>query len=583
MAPYYKRKKRILLNNIYGVDIDHQAVEVTKLSLLLKVLEGENRDVLEAQQKLYKERALPDLENNIKCGNSLIGSEIYNNVEIQLNVEEVKRINAFDWDIEFKSIMDNGGFDAVIGNPPYVRIQAMKKWAPIEVEQYKLNYNSASQGNYDIYVVFVEKGLKLLNKLGKLGFILPHRFFKTDYGSNLREMLVESKGIEKIIDFDGYMVFDRASINTCILLLGKNQSDSFLYGQLQFYKKSDEFVNRIINSNVKNNEIKMGKIPLSFLSSEPWIFIWKNEKSIWDKLESSTKRLNDFSSHIFQGLKTSADKIYIVDEIERKSGCIKIYSREKEAEYWIEPNLVHPLIKGADSNRYKLSTTEKRIIFPYSPKNEGKSELIDENVLKSEYPLTYSYLKDNKKYLENRENGKMKGSKWYAYIYPKSLDVMPLSKIFIQDITSNACYSLDAKGDIFFTGGASGGYGIVILPEFSREYVLGLLNSKLIDWYMHKISMRAFSTAYQYVKKYLTQLPIHSINFDDPESASKHDEIVKLVETMLKLNININKARTPQSKELIQRQIDATDKQINKLVYELYGLTDDEIKIVEEA
>ena len=100
---------------------------------------------------------------------------------------------------------------------------------------------------------------------------------------------------------------------------------------------------------------------------------------------------------------------------------------------------------------------------------------------------------------------------------------------------------------------------------------------------MHKISMRAFSTAYQYVKKYLTQLPIHSINFDDPESASKHDEIVKLVETMLKLNININKARTPQSKELIQRQIDATDKQINKLVYELYGLTDDEIKIVEEA
>ena len=186
------------------------------------------------------------------------------------------------------------------------------------------------------------------------------------------------------------------------------------------------------------------------------------------------------------------------------------------------------MIKGADSNRYKLSTTEKRIIFPYSPKNEGKSELIDENVLKSEYPLTYSYLKDNKKYLENRENGKMKGSKWYAYIYPKSLDVMPLSKIFIQDITSNACYSLDAKGDIFFTGGASGGYGIVILPEFSREYVLGLLNSELIDWYMHKISMRAFSTAYQYVKKYLTQLPIHSINFDDPESASKHDEIVKL-------------------------------------------------------
>ena len=155
-----QEKKRILLNNIYGVDIDPQAVEVTKLSLLLKVLEGENQDTLERQMKLFKERALPDLVRNIKCGNSLIGPDFYQGKQMNLlEPDEMYRINPFDWEKEFPEIMKRGGFDAVISNPPYIRIQMMKEWAPIEVEVYKQNYTAASKGNYDIYVVFVERGL----------------------------------------------------------------------------------------------------------------------------------------------------------------------------------------------------------------------------------------------------------------------------------------------------------------------------------------------------------------------------------------------------------------------------------------
>jgi hypothetical protein len=149
-----REKKRILLNNIYGVDIDPQAVEVTKLSLLLKVLEGENQDTLERQIKLFKERALPDLGSSIKCGNSLIGPDFYQSKQMSLlNSDEAYRINAFDWEKEFPEIMKRGGFDAVIGNPPYIRIQTMKQWAASEVEIYKEHYTSASRGNYDIYVI----------------------------------------------------------------------------------------------------------------------------------------------------------------------------------------------------------------------------------------------------------------------------------------------------------------------------------------------------------------------------------------------------------------------------------------------
>src|SRR5665647_2887843 len=165
-------KKRILLEHIYGVDIDTQAVEVTKLSLLLKVLEGESGESLNSQMKLFHERVLPDLAHNIQCGNSLIGPDFYDG-QLDLDDEAAQRINVFDWQAAFPQIFKTGGFDAVIGNPPYIRIQTMKEWAPLEVEHYKERYLSAGKGNYDIYVVFVERGLQLLNKKGRLGFILP--------------------------------------------------------------------------------------------------------------------------------------------------------------------------------------------------------------------------------------------------------------------------------------------------------------------------------------------------------------------------------------------------------------------------
>ncbi|MRR35860.1 restriction endonuclease subunit M, partial [bacterium] len=163
-------KKRILLDNLHGVDIDPQAVEVTKLSLLLKVLEGES-----GQLTLGMERTLPDLGRNIQCGNSLIGYDYFEG-RMFVDEEEKRRVNPFDWRAAFPGVFAQGGFDAVIGNPPYIRIQALQEWAPTEVEFYKQAYTAASKGNYDIYVVFVEKGLSLLNPRGRLGFICNTRF-----------------------------------------------------------------------------------------------------------------------------------------------------------------------------------------------------------------------------------------------------------------------------------------------------------------------------------------------------------------------------------------------------------------------
>ena len=295
-----QEKKRILLNNIYGVDIDHQAVEVTKLSLLLKVLEGENKDALEAQQKLFRERALPDLGNNIKCGNSLIGTDIYG--EMELEIEDAQRINPFDWNTEFKDVMDNDGFDAVIGNPPYIRIQAMKEWAPLEVEFYKKNYISASKGNYDIYVVFVEKGLSLLNPEGLLGFILPHKFFNAKYGEPIRSLIAEGKNLHKVVHFGDQQIFANATTYTNLLFLNKSPNKKF-----KFIKVDD-----LINWRISGESIE-GKIDLKKVTNDEWNFIVGPGVELFEKLNNFPVKLGEFGK-IFQGLLTSADKIFILEQ-----------------------------------------------------------------------------------------------------------------------------------------------------------------------------------------------------------------------------------------------------------------------------
>ena len=576
-------KKRILLDNVFGVDIDPQAVEVTKLSLLLKVLENESRESIDQQVKLGLEGVLPNLVDNIKCGNSLIGPDFYDTQQATLFDEaEMRRVNVFDWDDEVKGfggIMKRGGFDCVIGNPPYVRIQTTGRQGQ-GVEYYNRVYMSAV-GNYDIYCLFVEKGASLLKQKGKLGYILPHRFFKTNYGEGLRKFISSRKTIERIIDFDGYMVFSNASINTCIMILDASQNDKFLYVQAKFIRKHSNEVANLIDEIGDNgyfdNEIRSGIITSSVLQQPPWVFIWPVEKTVWQKLDSVSLRLEDLTDRIFQGLKTGSDKIYIFDFVREERNGLLVRCGVNGKNYELERNILKPLIKGGQMKRYHIGKANKLILFPYE---NGK--LMTSERLTKDFPKTWEYLLTHKSYLENRESGKMKGQQWYAYTRSQALDTMWMSKIITPEYYAYASYCLDLKGDFYFCGGGAGGYAIVVKKEYNSRYLLGLLNSKLLDWYLHKISIRAYQTAYMYTKKYIAQLPIRTIDFSNPSEKAQHDKLVALVDNMLELQKKYHDVRMEQDKELYERQIRIVDAQIDGLVYDLYGLTEVEIRIVEK-
>lgn len=567
------KKKDILLNNIYGVDIDPQAVEVTKLSLLLKVLEGESHETIGSQLAMFQERVLPDLGKNIKCGNSLIGNDYYEGRQLTMLIDEEERyrVNAFDWKAEFSQVFIQGGFDAVIGNPPYIRIQTLQESSPIDVEFFKKRYEAASKGNYDIYVVFVEKGLDVLNKNGRLGFILPHKFFNAQYGEPIRSVIANGKHLAKVVHFGDQQVFESATTYTCLLFLDKTAREDF-----EFTKVENLTDWRVLQAQTSKVSDVSGLIASKQVTPNEWNFTVGKDSALFEKLTTMPTKLGDIAN-IFVGLQTSADTVFLFKDCQKSNTSITtVQSKELGEAVEIETNILKSVIRSGEIGRYWANPTAE-VLFPYEI-SDNKFKLMSEIKLKKEYPQTWRYLTTNKELLSGREHGKFKETGWYQ-LYPKNLDTWEQPKIMLPYMITRLSAYYD-ENNYYFVNVTTGGFGVTTKQEFgSHKYITGLLNSKILDWFMKKVSTTFHGGYFAANKQFLVQLPIRPINFDDPADKARHDKLVSLVERMLALHKQ--SPRTPQEQEMVKREIESTDRGIDGLVYELYGLSEEEIRIVE--
>ena len=193
-------------------------------------------------------------------------------------------------------------------------------------------------------MIFVEQGLRLLNKQGRLNYILPHKFFNAKYGEPIREVVSQGKHLSKIVHFGDEQIFDEATTYVCLLFLDRSPNETF-----EFYG-----VENIFTWSHSHDAVK-GSISAKKASKLEWNFIVGSESLVFDKLNDFPTKLEHVTDRIFQGVKTSADKIYIVEELERTDSKVKVYSSQDEAEHWLESDLLHPLIKGGDSKAYQLS------------------------------------------------------------------------------------------------------------------------------------------------------------------------------------------------------------------------------------
>ncbi len=554
-----EEKKRILLNNIYGVDIDPQAVEVTKLSLLLKVLEGEKSERIGKQLTITGERVLPSLHNNIKCGNSLIGPDIYNDVQMTLDDEDaIFRINAFAWDRAFPAVMQAGGFDAVIGNPPYVRQETLGQ----EFKNYAKNYYDSFVGTADLYVYFIEKSLRLLKSQGTLGIICSNKFMRAKYGSKIRKYLVEKAHLLKIVDFGELPVFQNASTFPAIILAKQEQvkEQKYIYAPI----KSLEF--KSLYDEVK----KIGsQLDSRSVEGENWKLASGDEIDILNKIKVKGKPLGNLLKHkICWGIKTGLNKAFVIDH-ETKDKLIRENPSSEE--------LIFPFISGKDLQQYAIPEIKNYLILipkgwtelhAHSAKNKW-------NWLEENYPAIAKHLGQYAREAESRTD---KGEYWWELRACDYYSEFQKPKIVYPEISIKPKFVLEREG--YLSNNKT-----FIIP-CSSPYALGILNSKLI-WLFLKRTCSCLGDPdnrgrLELRDIYVREIPIRTIDFSDPADVARHDRMVALAEKMLDLNRRLAAAKVSHEKEVLAGMIYATDRQIDRLVYELYGLTEEEIAVVEQ-
>jgi len=558
----------ILENNIYGVDINEESIEIAKLSLWLRT----------AKQG----RKLSNLSNNIKCGNSLIDDPA------------VAGDKAFNWQKEFPEVFANGGFDVVIGNPPYVRQELLSK---SDKDFFVKNYKTGN-GTADLYVYFYELALNILKQNGVLAYITPNKFYKTKYGKQLRQFLIEFKIIE-CIDFFELKVFEDASTDSQILILEKNNNTSpFNYSPI---KNIVDF---------RDNNYSKLEINPKNLSDEIWVFNNSNDLNILNKMNSVSISLDEYTNNgIFRGITTGLNEAFIIDE-ETKNKIIN--EDPKSAE------LIKPYVTATEIERYSLNIRNK--FFLLHIKWEFNPE---------EYPAIYNYLENFKSKLEIRPEVREKRYNWYAmsryasdyyhlFGLPKIIYIhTAVNHKFYYDeagyYINNSCYLISnadkflsvwlnskifsfykklnfvAYGDSSESGRAKLDYNKIVnvpIPNINTEQKQPFIEKADTMLSLNK-ELQEHNQKFQrsLARKFaLTELPK---KLQDWYLLSYADFIKELEKKKIKLSLNEEAEWetyfTTEAKKALElkTQIAQTDKEIDQMVYALYELTEDEIKIVE--
>lgn len=521
-------RKRVLLNNIYGVDIDPQAVEVAKLSLLLKVLEGETGQTLNTTLRLFHERALPDLGANIKCGNSLIGPDFYENRQTGLfGDEERYRVNAFDWNKEFKGIMEAGGFDAVIGNPPYVKSRVKEKTKDIYRDYLNNSPNYIStHGMWDLYVPFVEKGVKLLSRNGHFGFIVPDTLEKADYTIKLKELLLKQYLVYQVDFFPESHIFRSGNkiigVKNMILFV-QNCTPGKTIKIL--HEKSYEAIKsqKIIKQNLKSFEI---------------------ERQQMDLMKKPCLPLGEIC-YVSYGLRLNSVE-GAKDKFKKEDLLADSYSRTFCKKYTEGKYLSRYCVKKHKYVEWGTKRSPGQLVRPTFPELYNPPKLLLGRQTKAGTYDPDGLIVDNT-----------------IIVCPLYKDLKGVQNRNIDKYFSN----IDKNRGILEANST----------RYNLKYILGILNSSLIKVYLNTLIRGTIDAFPDDWKK----IPIRTTDKFDEIDKTHQDKIVASVERMLKFKKGWEEAKTPHEKESIQRQIEATDKQIDQLVYALYGLTPEEISIVE--
>jgi hypothetical protein len=580
-----QKKREILLANIYGVDIDPQAVEVAQLSLYLKLLQDETPGSARNYQLEFHETLLPALNKNIVCGNSLIGTDILTG---QLFAsDEEKKLNPMDFEQRFSHIFKNSGgalretatppavpefedgFDAIVGNPPYVRQESLSA-----IKGYLESHYQSFDGIADLYTYFMERSLRLLKLGGLFSYIVSSSFLRATYGEPLRRYLKKVGTVRRMVDFGGLPVFANAKDTyVCIPLIAKGT----------MVKPPQIEICKIPSLEIQNLMTYVAEhsfsIPADRFSNDAWALKSDAEAAVFEKIMGAGRPLGEYVDHkMFYGLKTGLNEAFVITAQQR---------REIVKQSPASASLIKPFLGGEDIRRYHIEDDGKlMVIIPCgwtrAELSKGKKGDVNSSEkhawewLKKNHSGIVRHLTPFETALRKRQD---QGDFWWELRSCDYYSYLDAPKIIFPDICKNPRFYVDRSG-IYLANTA------YCLGSDSL-YLLGLLNSRLFWFAISNISIpfgiRAGEYRYRLIYQYMEKVPIRPVDLTDSADKAKHDRMVELVEQMLAAKKQLAGAQSDKDKDFYTNRCDGLDRQIDALVYDLYALTPAEIKIVEGA
>lgn len=469
----------IIRNNIFGVDISDYSVRRAKIILALLMLEN-GEDVA-------------DINFNI------------------INADSLKTT----WQRLFPEIFKKGGFDAIIGNPPYVKYQDL---SPSLRKDLFNNWQTLKKGTYNLYFAFFELGINILKKDGILGYITPNNYFTSLSGLTLREYLTHNKLLTRIIDFNHLKVFN-VQTYTCITLLTKRENEEFLY------EKIDKYENLTIEA---LKRIKYSTINISQLNNRKWRLLRSADQENIKNIENMELSLRDLVD-IRVGIATCKDNVYFVDGLTYANGY---YNKHyKGTDYPIEAGITKPIVKVSDFKSQKdINDNKRRIIFPYI-KNGGKIELLSENTLKNKYPECYKYLLAAKEELNSRDKGRTDYPNWYAYARTQGLNFWG-RKLLTPTFSAEPRFLIEDDRETLFCNG----YAIFEKESanlFHRTHIdldalAKILNSKIMGYYVSNTSVQIEGGYPCYQKNFIEHFKLPLFSSEEIEYLKRENNKNKL-------------------------------------------------------
>lgn len=567
-------KKEILTSCIYGLDIDANAVEISKFSLLIKLLENETVPSLN-----YENSILSNLDNNIKSGNALVD---YSDIsDLDISDETIKIIHPFNWTFGGSELM----FDSIIGNPPYVATDDIIRLHPAEEVRVFKRYTTAYK-QYDKYFLFVERGLQKLKENGQLSYIIPNKFATAGAGTKLRALITSNKFVSEFIDFGSAHLFKDKMAYSSILKLTKSTQPNFKYSVVE---NVQEWWSNLAEGSSRDLSVTINS---DSIGSDTWLLtmnLWEDE--LFSKLYSNSVLLKQVAKPI-NGIQTSAEQpnpIYWFSTNEIVSEDQLTFTINKfEQDFTIEKSILKPYFKPTvlrterNVSTYDLVDTNKWIIFPY---NEN-GELYNQSEMQQYFSGTWEYLKFNYEKLVPRQvSGKRTGrdlphataETWYHYGRIQHLNSFANTEKIIVRVLRNLStpfYYYDENDWIIAAGGTAGYCAIIAIQNgYELEYIQAILNHPAIGYLISKQSSQFGGNYFANGTSVLNKVPVKKIDITNTREVSLYNQIVNNSKLIYEINgkLKSDVLSTREKAVYIERK-NMLIKSVRDSVTELYGI-----------